>query len=129
MNESHGLPLAFNLYKKHKDVKEVKKRLVFTNHTPEAAGNAKTDLVLLDKIGFFCDVPQTEVRDITQIGDHELDHTLTAISLSGKANGVSAMHRETMFRMWEEIGTFVKSLRSPMHKILHIGMMMIYMMH
>src|SRR6188474_1758937 len=39
LNESHGLPLAFYLYNKYKDLNEVKKRLVFTNHTPEEAGN------------------------------------------------------------------------------------------
>ena len=33
-------------------------------------------------------------------GDHELDYTLSALRLSGKANGVSAMHRETLNKMW-----------------------------
>ncbi|HJS54321.1 MAG TPA: hypothetical protein VJ765_07250, partial [Chitinophagaceae bacterium] len=100
LNESHGLPLAFYLYNRHKDLNEVKKRLVFTNHTPEEAGNPKTDISLLDKMGFFCDVPQTEIRAITKIDDHELDYTLSALRLSGKANAVSAIHRETLGKMW-----------------------------
>lgn len=51
INESHGLPLAFHLYNKFKSMEEVKRRLVFTNHTPEVAGNPKTDIMLLDKMG------------------------------------------------------------------------------
>jgi len=100
LNESHGLPLAFYLYNKYKDLNEVKKRLVFTNHTPEEAGNPKTDIGLLDKMGFFNDVPQTEIKAITQIEDNELNYTLAALRLSGKANGVSVMHRETLYKMW-----------------------------
>jgi glycogen phosphorylase len=100
LNESHGLPLAFYLYNKYKDLNEVKKKLVFTNHTPEEAGNPKTDIGLLDKMGFFCGVPQTEVRAITQIENSELDYTLSVIRLSRKANAVSKMHRETLYRMW-----------------------------
>jgi starch phosphorylase len=87
----------------------VKKRLVFTNHTPEEAGNPKTDIGLLDKMGFFCDVPQTEIRAITQIGDHELDYTLSALRLSGKA--MSILCTGDFKRMVDWI--FVKSLRLP----------------
>ena len=35
LNESHALPLAFYLYQKLKNIEEVKKRLVYTNHTPK----------------------------------------------------------------------------------------------
>ncbi len=38
LNESHALPLAFHLYKKFRNLDEVRKRLVFTNHTPEPGG-------------------------------------------------------------------------------------------
>jgi starch phosphorylase len=101
LNESHGLPLAFYLYNKYKSIDEVKKRLVFTNHTPEQAGNPKSDFLLLEKMGFFCDIPTTEVRMITGIGDNTLDQTLTALRLSGICNGVSKMHTQTLLRMWQ----------------------------
>ena len=40
LNEAHGLSAAFYLYKKFENnIEEVKKRLVFTTHTPEEAGN------------------------------------------------------------------------------------------
>jgi len=35
LNESHALPLAFYLYQQYRNTREVKKRLVFTNHTPK----------------------------------------------------------------------------------------------
>jgi glycogen phosphorylase len=39
MNEGHALPLCFYLLDKHKTIEEVQKRVVFTTHTPEMAGN------------------------------------------------------------------------------------------
>ena len=101
LNESHALPLAFYLLSRHKTLDEVKKRLVFTNHTPEPGGNEKTELSLLMKLGFFCGIPLDEVRKITRITNEVLDHTLTAIRLSGKANGVSKLHHQTLCRMWQ----------------------------
>ena len=100
LNESHALPLAFYLYDKYKNLDDVKKRLVFTNHTPEESGNQKTSLSLLEKMGFFCDIPLTEIRAITQSENEELDHTLTALRMSKKANGVSQMHQKTLYKMW-----------------------------
>lgn len=100
LNESHALPLAFYLYNKYKDINELKKRLVFTNHTPEESGNPKTNIALLDKMGFFCDIPQTEIKAITQTEGDTMDHTLAALRLSHKANGVSVMHQKTLSEMW-----------------------------
>ncbi len=100
LNESHALPLAFYLYNKYKDIGEVKKRLVFTNHTPEAAGNQQTNLALLEKMSFFSEIPQTEVKAITGTEGDLLDHTLTALRLSRIANGVSKMHLHTLQQMW-----------------------------
>ena len=100
LNESHALPLAFYLYDKYKDVREVKKRLVFTNHTPEESGNQKTNISLLDKMGFFCNIPQTEIKAITQTEGDELNHTLAALRLSKVANAVSELHLKTLRKMW-----------------------------
>ena len=102
LNESHALPLAFYLYNKYKDLNELKKRLVFTNHTPEESGNPKSNIALLDKMGFFCDVPQTEIKTITKTDVDTMDHTLAALRLSHKANGVSVMHQKTLAVMWKK---------------------------
>jgi starch phosphorylase len=100
LNESHALPLAFYLHNKYKDIDELKSRLVFTNHTPEQSGNKKTGISLLDKMGFFCNIPLTEVNAITQTTGDQLDHTLTALRLSKKANAVLKMHQQTLCKMW-----------------------------
>lgn len=102
LNESHALPLAFHLYGTFKKVEEVRKKLVFTNHTPEPGGNEKTNMALLDKLGFFCDIPTTELRDIAHIENDTLDHTLTALRLAGIANGVSHLHQQSLCKTWSK---------------------------
>lgn len=96
INESHGLPLAFYLYNKYKSLDQVKERLVFTNHTPEEAGNPKTDVMLLEKMGFFSEMPIIEVSMITKIQDRLLNHTVSALRLAGRSNGVSKIHVQTL---------------------------------
>lgn len=117
LNESHALPLAFHLYKKYKDLSELKKRLVFTNHTPEEAGNAKSDLHFLEKMGFFCGLPLTEVKAITHTEGDVLDHTASALHMAGKANGVSKLHQQTMIRMWKAHGDIcpIQSITNAQH--------------
>ncbi|ULQ53322.1 alpha-glucan family phosphorylase [Flavihumibacter fluvii] len=100
LNESHALPLAFYLYAKYKNTDAIKKQLVFTNHTPEPSGNQRTNLGFLEKMGFFCEVPLTEISAIAAVAGQDLDHTATALRLSGKANGVSKMHHGTLSRLW-----------------------------
>lgn len=101
LNEAHGLSAAFHLYAKHRSLSEVRKRLVFTTHTPEEAGNEKTDFNLLQNFTFFCGVPEHEVRDITGIEGDIFNHSLAALRLARKANGVSRLHGEVSRKMWE----------------------------
>ena len=100
LNESHALPLAFHLLEKYKTKSEVKKRLVFTNHTPEQGGNPETDMYLLQKMGFFGTLPHGVISSATAINGATMNHTLAALRLSGKANGVSALHYKTLCKMW-----------------------------
>lgn len=100
LNEAHGLSAAFHLYKKHGSAEEVRKRLVFTTHTPEEAGNEKTDFSMLRNFTFFSGLPEKEVRDITGIRGEEFNHSLAALRLAKKANGVSKLHGEVSRQMW-----------------------------
>ena len=100
LNESHALPLAFYLYQQYRNTREVKKRLVFTNHTPEAAGNPETDMGLLHEMSFFGELSIDEVRQITHIDGPRLNHTLAAMRLAGITNGVSQLHTQTLRQMW-----------------------------
>jgi starch phosphorylase len=101
LNESHALPLAFYLYKEYGSVEEVKKRFVFTNHTPEEGGNLKTDLFLLEKMGFFYGISSAEIKKIAGITDNKLDHTYSCLRLAGLANGVSKLHLKTLQHIWQ----------------------------
>ena len=101
LNEAHGLSAAFHLYKKYGSEEEVRKRLIFTTHTPEEAGNEKHDFNLLQNFTFFSDVPENEVRDITGIEGEVFNHSLAALRLAKKANGVSKLHGEVSRQMWK----------------------------
>lgn len=101
-NEAHALSGAFHLYKKFgHNLDELKKRLVFTTHTPEEAGNEKHDIHFLQNLSFFCGLPLEEVRAITGINDNTFNHTLVGLRFSHKANGVSKLHGEVSRNMWE----------------------------
>ncbi|MFU8893349.1 MAG: alpha-glucan family phosphorylase [Luteolibacter sp.] len=101
LNEAHGLSAAFHLYEKHHSLDEVKKRLVFTTHTPEEAGNEKHDFNLLRDFSFFGSIPEDEVREITGIEGDVFNHSLAALRLARIANGVSKLHGEVSRHMWE----------------------------
>lgn len=100
LNEGHGLPLAFHLYTKYKSVEEVKKRLVFTTHTPELAGNEEHPIALLNKMSFFSGIPLEEVRRIAKVQGDSLNYTLTALRFSKISNGVSQVHGKVAQEMW-----------------------------
>lgn len=100
LNEAHALPAAFHLYEKYGLLDEVRKRLVFTTHTPVEAGNEKHDIDLLNKMGFFGNVPLSEVRRITGITDRTFNQSLAALRMARIANGVSKLHGEVSREMW-----------------------------
>jgi starch phosphorylase len=102
LNEAHGISAAFYLYKKYGKVEEVKKRLVFTTHTPEEAGNEKHDIHLCEKMGYFCNIHIDDVRKMTGINDDEFNHSLAALRFAKLANGVSQLHGEVSRQMWNK---------------------------
>lgn len=101
LNEAHGVSSVFHLYKKFgRNIEEVRKRLVFTTHTPEEAGNEKHDIHLCTKMSYFDGVPLDEVRRITGIHDDQFNHSLVALRFARKANGVSELHGHVSRKMW-----------------------------
>lgn len=100
LNEAHAISSAFYLYNKFGNIEEVKKRLVFTTHTPEEAGNEKHDIYLCQKMSYFCGTPLDEVRKLTGIYDDQFNHSLAALRFARIANGVSALHGEVSRKMW-----------------------------
>jgi glycogen phosphorylase len=101
LNEAHGVSAAFYLYQKFKkNREEVRKRLVFTTHTPEEAGNEKHDIYLCAKMSYFCGLSIEEVRELTGITDDQFNHSLAALRFARIANGVSALHGVVSREMW-----------------------------
>jgi len=101
LNEGHALPLVFELYKKYQDINELKKRVVFTTHTPEKAGNEEHNIHKLHQMGFFAGLSLDKVREITQIHDDNFSLTLGALRTSKISNGVSKLHAKVSIDMWK----------------------------
>ncbi len=103
LNEAHGVSAAFYLYRKYNhDVSEVKKRLVFTTHTPEEAGNEKHDIYLCEKMSYFCGLSVDEVKKLTGMDDDAFNHSLAALRFAHIANGVSELHGHVSRAMWSK---------------------------
>ncbi|MCH5685095.1 alpha-glucan family phosphorylase [Niabella sp. W65] len=95
LNEAHGLSAAFYLYQRYgRNIEEVRKRLVFTTHTPEEAGNEKHDIYLCHKMTYFCGLSIDEVKQLTQDYSDSFNHSLVALRFARLANGVSQLHGE-----------------------------------
>ena len=102
LNEAHALSSVFYLLTKFGSKEEITKRLVFTTHTPEEAGNEKHDYYLLDKMSFFYGHSVAEVQHLTEMGGAVFNHSLAALRFAREANGVSKLHGEVSRRMWGE---------------------------
>ena len=100
MNEGHSVSLNFYLYAKHKSVEEVKKRVIFTTHTPEAAGNEEHSYRLLKEMSFFYHLQEHEVKYILGLEGDTFNYTLAALKFARKANGVSELHGKVANQMW-----------------------------
>lgn len=101
MNEGHALPLCFYLWEKLKSLEAVKKKVVFTTHTPEKAGNEEHAFSLLEEMSFFGNLPTELVKKELQIDNGVFDYTLTALRFAKIANGVSKMHGGVSNEMWK----------------------------
>lgn len=102
LNEAHGISAAFYLYRKFQSIEEVKKRLVFTTHTPEEAGNEKHDIYLCHKMSYFCGLSLDETRKLTGITDDQFNHSLVALRFARLSNGVSQLHGDVSRAMWSK---------------------------
>ncbi|HZF66063.1 MAG TPA: alpha-glucan family phosphorylase [Chitinophagaceae bacterium] len=101
MNEAHSVSAAFYLYRKfNNNLSEVKRRMVFTTHTPEEAGNEKHDIFLCHKMSYFCGLSIDEVRKLTGMTDDLFNHSLAALRFARIANGVSQLHGKVSNEMW-----------------------------
>ena len=101
MNEGHALPLCFYLLDKYKDLEEVKKRVVFTTHTPEKAGNEEHSIKTLEVLSFLQGADHDTILKLAAPDQVNLSYTLAALRMSNRANGVSYLHGVVSRKMWE----------------------------
>ena len=105
MNEGHALPLIYELYGKHyQNLPELKKHVVFTTHTPEAAGNEVHNIHFLHEMGFFSGHPMETVRELSGYGhDDNFSLTVGALRAAKIANAVSKIHGDVANDMWKDV--------------------------
>ena len=103
LNEAHAVSSVFYLYNKLGSVEAVRKKLVFTTHTPEEAGNEKHDIHLCNKMSYFDGLSIDKVRQITGITDDQFNHSLVALRFARLANGVSELHGHVSRKMWKDV--------------------------
>ena len=105
MNEGHALPLVYELYGKHYQTMEaLREHVVFTTHTPEAAGNEEHDIHFMYEMGFFNGHSLETIRKLSgyEKGD-QFSLTVGALRSAKIANAVSKIHGKVANEMWEHI--------------------------
>ena len=104
MNEGHALPLVYELYGRLGDMNEVRKHVVFTTHTPEAAGNEIHDIHFLHEMGFFNGLDLHHVRVLNGYEyDDRFSLTVGALKSTKIANAVSKIHGIIANEMWSGV--------------------------
>lgn len=101
LNEAHGLSALFRMYEQNPDLDDLKSRCVFTTHTPEDAGNERHPFCLLQQASFFGNLPEEKIREISGCHGDVFNHSLAALRLARKANGVSQLHGKVSRQMWQ----------------------------
>jgi len=79
---------------------EVRKRIVFTTHTPVKAGNEEHSLKDLRRMGACLQLSDGEMKTL---GGDPFNMTVAGLRLARKANAVAKLHGETARKMWEHV--------------------------
>lgn len=104
MNEGHALPFVYELYSHLKDMDAVRKKVVFTTHTPEKAGNEEHNIHFLHEMGFFNGLSLEEVRAISGYENEDtFSLTVAALRSAKRANAVSKIHGVVARDMWKNV--------------------------
>ncbi len=97
LNEGHGSFATIELYNEYKDIEEVRKRVVFTTHTPVPAGHDRFDQGLVNKV--FMDRFPPELRKLADDNGY-LNMTYLGINMARYVNAVSRKHGEVSQKMF-----------------------------
>ncbi|MBN1274816.1 alpha-glucan family phosphorylase [Candidatus Woesearchaeota archaeon] len=116
MNEGHAALLAVELYKNvcDRDAEAVRKKCVFTTHTPVAAGHDRFDEPLFDQVIGGKDYIPGEVYERI-VEDGKVNMTLLGLHLSGHVNGVAKRHGEVSKHMFP--GHHIDAITNGIHHL------------
>jgi len=107
-NEGHAIFGGIELIRRYREagfsfedaLRETRKRVVFTTHTPVPAGNETHDHGLLRYMGAYNGLNYWEM---VRIGDDPFNMTVAGLRLSHIANGVAKLHAVTSSLMWQDV--------------------------
>ncbi len=123
MNEGHSALLALRLAEIEQDKRgdaalaavmaEVRRRCVFTTHTPVAAGHDRFPADLVAAV--LGEGRTTALRQLGFLEGGQLDMTDLGVGCSRFVNAVSRRHREVTRRMFPQVG--VRSITNGVHSV------------
>lgn len=107
-NDSHPVFAGLELLRKEvkkgggfeKALEKVRKKIVFTTHTPVEAGNETHSHRILHYMGATCGFSK---KQLEALGGEPFNMTVAGLRLSKRANGVSQLHGEVANRMWGDV--------------------------
>lgn len=111
MNEGHSAFLVLELLRVHgADLEAVRRRCVFTTHTPVKAGHDRFDYGLVDEV-----LSELVPRDLltSLAGRERLNMTRLALNASGYVNGVAKGHRTTTEKLFP--GYTIRAITNGVH--------------
>jgi starch phosphorylase len=79
---------------------QTRQKIVFTTHTPVAAGNESHNHAALSYVGAYNGLGYEE---ISKIGGDPFNMTVAGLRLSRQANAVAQLHGETARKMWRSV--------------------------
>ncbi|MET2984389.1 alpha-glucan family phosphorylase [Aureibaculum conchae] len=97
LNEGHALPAFY--YLKDKGIK--KNQMVFTTHTPVAAGNEEREARHLNRCGFFGKFLSQKELEKEVVNGGMINYTVAALRMAKKSNAVSKLHAKVAKDMWK----------------------------
>jgi glycogen phosphorylase len=107
-NEGHAVFAGLELLRENRygggaiaeRVGNLRRHVVFTTHTPVAAGNEVHSIELLRKVGADLGFADDE---LTYIGGNPFSMTVAGLRMARIANAVAELHGDTARKMWKDI--------------------------
>ena len=107
-NEGHAALAGITLIREkmaagksfNKAWQETRREIVFTTHTPIAAGNESHPMA---RLRYMSAHQGLTIEQLAEIGGVPFNMTIAGLRLSRKANTVAALHLETTKKMWRHV--------------------------